>query len=108
VRDSLLAAPTVAVVRGRTAGDPVARREFRRSDTILVRAAASGDPTVTARLLDRLGRPLIDIAVTRESADYTLRLPLGNLGAGDYVIELSARGTAEDAQQFVAFRVAAR
>jgi hypothetical protein len=105
---SLLADPTVAVVRGRTVSDPVTRREFRRSDIILVRAAASGDPTVTARLLDRQGRPLTDIAVTHESAEYTLRLPLGNLGAGDYVIELSARGTAEDAQQFVAFRVAAR
>jgi hypothetical protein len=37
-----------------------------------------------------------------------MTLALGSLGAGDYVIELSARGTTGAAQQFVAFRLLAR
>jgi hypothetical protein len=106
---ALLAAPTIALARGRFVGDPVVRREFHRTDTIVVRAATTGDAAVTARLLDQHGKPLTDIPVTR-GADGAcqLTLPLGNLGAGDFVVELSARGTADTAQQFVAFRLLAR
>jgi hypothetical protein len=45
--------------------------------------------------------------VRRPSADAPpceLKLALGNLGPGDYVIELSARAGDEAAQQYVAFR----
>jgi hypothetical protein len=34
-----------------------------------------------------------------------LQLVLGNLGPGDYIIELCARAGDESAQQYVAFRV---
>jgi VWFA-related protein len=105
---SLLSPPTIALVHGRIVGDPVARREFRRTDTIAVRAATTGDAALTARLLDHVGKPLTDMAVTATAGGCELTLPLGNLGAGDYVIELSARGTSGAAQQFVAFRLAAR
>src|SRR5262249_22077273 len=104
----LVSAPTIALARGRIVGDPVVRREFRRTDTIVVRAQTAGDAAVTARLLDRQGKPLTDMPVTAAAGGCELTLPLGNLGAGDYVIELSARGTAGAAQQFVAFRLLAR
>ena len=104
----LLAPPTIALARGRTVGEPVGRREFRRTDTIVVRAATMSEITVAARLLDRLGKPLADVPVSSGAGACELTLPLGNLGAGDYVIELSARGTAATAQQFVAFRLLAR
>lgn len=103
----LLAPPTIALARGRTIGEPVARREFRRTDTIVVRAATTGETSVTARLLDHVGKPLADVPVAPSAGGCELTLPLGNLGAGDYVIELSARGTPA-AQQFVAFRLLAR
>ncbi len=104
----IIAVPTIALARGRLVGDPVIRREFRRTDTIVVRAATTGEPSVTARLLDFQGRPLTDMSVTTAVGRCELTLALGSLGAGDYVIELSARTAADQAQQFVAFRLAAR
>src|SRR5438045_3519716 len=104
----LLSPPTVALAHGRIVGSPVARHEFRRTDTIVIRAATSGGPAVTARLLDHVGKPLTEVPVSAADGGCELTLPLGSLGAGDYVIELSARGTAAAAQQFVAFRLLAR
>jgi VWFA-related protein len=101
----LLSPPTVSLARGRTIGDPVSRREFRRTDTIVVRAATTGEPALTARLLDRHGQRLADMPVTPATSACELTLALGNLGPGDYVIELSARGTADSARQYIAFRL---
>ncbi len=87
---------TIGVARGRVVGEPVTRREFRRTDTLVVRAP--GAPvTVSGRLLDRRGQRLTDLPLTPATETPELRLALGNLGPGDYVIEL--------AQQYIAFRV---
>jgi hypothetical protein len=88
---------TISVARGRVVGEPVLRREFRRTDTLVVHAAATGRVVVSGRLLDRRGQPLTDLPLMPDTAAPELRLALGNLGPGDYVIEL--------AQQFIAFRV---
>ncbi|HMF95273.1 MAG TPA: VWA domain-containing protein [Vicinamibacterales bacterium] len=104
----LLAEPTVAVMRGRVAGDPVPRREFRRTDTILIRAVTAGEPKVSARLLNHIGQPLTSLPVAPTPQGAEITLPLGSLGAADYVVELTARGKEQMAQQFVAFRLAAR
>jgi VWFA-related protein len=101
----LLAPPTIAVVQGRTVGEPAVRWEFRRTDTLAVRAATIGTPVVTARLLDRLGRHLVDLPITVTEGACQLTLPLGSLAQGDYVIELSALANTEAVQQLVAFRV---
>jgi VWFA-related protein len=101
----LLAAPTIGVARGRMVGEPVTRREFRRTDTLVVQAKTTLTPAVSGRLLDRRGQPLTDLPVILAGETSELRLPLGNLGPGDYVIELIARVGDEAAQQFVAFRV---
>ena len=100
-----LSPPTTSIAHGRVVSDPISRREFRRTDTIVVRAETTGDPVVTARLLDRHGMPLTDVPVKPGAGACELTLALGNLGAGDYVIELSANGTAGSAQQYLAFRV---
>jgi len=102
---ALLAPPSVAVARGRTAGEPVDRREFRRTDTLRVRALAAGQPVVAARLLDRHGQRLTDLPAEVTAGVCELTLPLGSLGPGDYVIELSARAGEEAASQYIAFRV---
>jgi VWFA-related protein len=113
---SLLAAPTMALLRARTVGDPIVRREFHRTDTLVVRCllrssgASAGQavertPTVSGRLLDRFGQPLTDLPVTSAADACELRLSLGSLGPGDYVIELVAHAGEEAAQQYVAFRV---
>ena len=87
-------------------GEPVKRREFRRTDTLRrPRRRQSGTPVVSGRLLDRRGDPLTDLPVTPGTDMPELRLPLGSLAPGDYVIELTARAGDETVQQFVAFRV---
>jgi VWFA-related protein len=88
---------TVGLARGRVVGEPVTRREFRRTDTLVVRPAAPGPVIGSGRLLDRRGQPLTDLPLMPDTATPELRLALGSLGPGDYVIEL--------AQQFIAFRV---
>jgi len=104
----VLAEPTVALMRGRIAGDPVPRREFRRTDTILIRAATAGEPAVSARLLNHVGKPLISLPVAPTPQGAEITLALGSLGAADYVIEMTARVKEQVTQQFVAFRLAAR
>jgi VWFA-related protein len=91
------AKPTIALARGRTVGEPVARREFHRTDTLVVRASAAQADAIPGHLLDRRGQPLTELPLTPGAERPELRLPLGNLGPGDYVIELG--------QQYVAFRV---
>jgi VWFA-related protein len=101
----LLAVPTIGIARGRFVDDPGKRREFRRTDTLVVRAANAPAALVSGRLLDRRGQPLTELPVTPAGETSELRLMLGSLGPGDYVIELTARTGGEVAQQFVAVRV---
>jgi hypothetical protein len=101
----MLAPMTVAVARGRTIGEPLTRREFRRTDTLVFRGVTTGTPAVAARLLDRFGRRLTDLPVVSTAGSAELTLALGNLGAGDYVIEFSAAADGTEAQQYVGFRV---
>ena len=101
----LLTPPTIAVVRGRVVGDPVSRREFHRTDTLVIRAQTKRTPAVSARLLNGRGQPLTDLPVTPGADACELRLALGNLGPADYVIEFTARFGDETAQQYIAFRV---
>ena len=99
-RDSSADGPpplSMALVRGRIVGASIARREFRRTDTVVVRGASAGTPPAAGRLLDRRGQPLTDLPLTPGAETPEVRLALGNLGPGDYVIEL--------ARQFIAFRV---
>ena len=54
-----------------------------------VRSTAPGPVTVSGRLLDRRGQPLTDLRLTPDTATPELRLALGSLGPGEYVIELA-------------------
>ena len=101
----LLGPPTIAVVRGRVVGEPASRREFHRTDTLVIRAAMARAPVVSGRLLNGRGQPLTDLPMTPDTGAAELRLALGNLGAADYVVELTGRSGEESIQQYVAFRV---
>ena len=78
----LLAAPTIGLARGRMVGNPVVRREFHRTDTLVIRTATTGTPAVVGRLLDRRGQPLTDLPMTSGAGGSELRLALGSLGSG--------------------------
>jgi hypothetical protein len=104
----LLAIPTIRLMHGRVAADTPARPEFRRTDTILIRAATNGDSELSARLLNHTGQPLTALPVVRTAGGCELTLALGSLAAADYIVEIAARGQEQTAQQFVAFRLVAR
>ena len=92
---------------------PMATREFRRTDRLLVRVdaftPASAPATVTARLMNQQGGRMSDVVVTppiAEGQPYVLDLPLANLAAGQYLLELSARSEGHPpVTELVAFRV---
>ena len=102
---SMVGIPTLSVARGRSTAAPVRRREFRRTDTLVVRATTMPHAQVTARLLDRFGRTLTELPASSGADGCELTLALGNVGPGDYLIELAGRAGDQAARQFVAFRV---
>ncbi|HEX3646418.1 MAG TPA: VWA domain-containing protein [Vicinamibacterales bacterium] len=101
------------VRRGASTGNkdvPTADLRFRRNETVRVEIPAlSGDP-VTARLLDRTGKPLAVpvTAAVRDDADgsrwVTAQLALSPLAPADYAIEITA-GSGGERRMISAFRV---
>jgi VWFA-related protein len=92
---------------------PTALREFRRTDRLLLRfdaLAPAGAPlTTTAQLLNQQGTKMTDISVTAPadaSQPYLIDMPLANLAAGQYLLELTAKSEGhEPVKELVAFRV---
>jgi VWFA-related protein len=84
--------------RGPTTGNkevPTADLRFRRSESVRLEIPTSADAAGTARLLDRIGKPLaVPVATAiRDDADgsrwQTAQLALAPLAPGDYVIEIA-------------------
>ncbi len=89
---------------------PAVDREFSRAERLLVRvdAFAPGGtvPEVTARLMNRSGAPMSDIALQPGAAgSFEAELPLSPLGAGEYLIEFNAKTSSGTIQDTIAFRV---
>jgi len=91
---------------------PVSSREFSRTERLLVRFQAYGptgvQPQVSARLLSRMGQAMRDLAVEPAAdgeAEHAIDLSLASLAAGDYIIEVEAKGPAGDVKDRVGFRV---
>jgi VWFA-related protein len=112
---------TVEVLRGRTPREfqqlkqnpdavPVATREFRRTERLLIRVPAYGPggqpPALTAQLLNRQGQKMSDlpIAPVPSTSDQQVDLPLASLAPGEYLVEVQAAGDA-NTRQLVGFRV---
>jgi VWFA-related protein len=97
-------------LKGATTAIPVVDREFSRTERMLIRVDAYGPggtrPTITARLLNRGGQPMTDLPVQAGATGSTdVELTLASLAANDYVVEITAKGEASAATEFVAFRV---
>jgi VWFA-related protein len=91
---------------------PVATREFRRTDRLLVRAEAyapaNAPTTVTAQLLNQQGTKMSDLPVTAptEGQTYSVDLPLASLAAGQYLLQLTATSEGQKpVSELVAFRL---
>jgi VWFA-related protein len=114
---------SAAVYSARTARDfrtltgdpdavPTPDREFSRTERLLIRFDAYGPgytvPAVTARLLNRAGQPMTDLAVMPDEKypqEHSIDLPLANLAAGEYLIEIKAKSEAGEASQMIAIKV---
>jgi hypothetical protein len=101
-------------IRADAAAAPTATREFRRTERLFLRldgvapGAQGAALTFTARLLNRQGDKMADLAVTLASGGQpaSLDVPLAGLPAGEFLIEIAA--TAPDgaaATELVAFRM---
>jgi VWFA-related protein len=90
---------------------PVASREFSRTEHLMIRVPAyapDGRPTVSAKLMSRLGQTMRTLAVAPASdpeGQSQIDLPLAGLAAGDYLIELTATSPAGEAKDLLGFRV---
>jgi len=89
---------------------PYAGRDFSRTDRLLVRVSLFGGDVsaarVEARLLSRLGTPLLSLPVTRPSDDRCeLDLPLSGIARGEYVLSVEATRGPEQAHALVPLRV---
>jgi VWFA-related protein len=88
---------------------PTAGREFSRTERLFVRVPAWGPantvPTLTARLLNRVGDAMNQLQVAPPRSPETpfeIEVPLSALAPGEYLIEVSA---GDDAKELVGFRV---
>ena len=89
---------------------PTADRAFARTEKILVRidayAPGGTQPTVNARLLNRGGTSMSDVAVQMlPTGAAQLELAPAALTTGEYILELTAKAEAGSAQELIAFRI---
>jgi len=103
--------------RGQSTGNrevPTADLRFRRGEQVRVEIPAPNVDAVTARLLDRTGKPLLAIPVAASVRDdevgnkwQTAQVTLAPLAPGDYVIEITQAGQAGGTtnRTLAAFRV---
>jgi hypothetical protein len=114
---------TLEVHRIRTARDlqalnaeaapvPVATREFRRTERLIVRfqpiAPGMTPPTSEARLLNRTGQSMTALPVQpvpNAEGRFQVDLPLSGLAAGEYLVEVKATAGSGETKQLLGFRV---
>ena len=90
---------------------PTPSREFRRADRLLIRGAtltaAGTRMTLSARLHNRWGQPMRELAVLPFQSDVMVQfdLPLAWLAAGEYEIELIAKDGQTETAHRLSFRV---
>jgi VWFA-related protein len=98
-------------VAGNAAAIPTARREFLRTERLLIRFDAYGPgaerPGVTAALVNWTGSRLSDVTVAPAEAGGThqISLGLGSLAPGDYAVEIVVKNETGEARQLVPIRV---
>jgi VWFA-related protein len=89
---------------------PLPEREFRRTDHLLIRVgaqSAGGNPTVTARLLNRDGGEMTTLAAAPAAAAGLVNIdaPLANLSPGEFLIEINATDGADKTSTLIAIRI---
>jgi VWFA-related protein len=92
---------------------PTARRDFEFTDRVRAFARVvrdggrPGEPTtVTSRVLDTRGGVTFEVrGETTAAGDYTLDLPIGDLPAGEHLLEIRATSGTNESSERLRFRV---
>jgi hypothetical protein len=86
---------------------PVATREFSRTERLLIRFDLYGGAQPTAVLMNRNGQKMADLPVAPAKAGGTHQIDMGlnSIAAGEYLIEITARGGTTEAKELLAVRV---
>jgi VWFA-related protein len=99
-------------IEGDANAAPLPGREFRRTERLLLRVPtfepAGNAVQVSAKLVNRVGKVLIDLAPMPAEAGRTLTqfdLPLAPFAPGEYSIEVAARSDAGTARELIRFRI---
>lgn len=88
---------------------PVSSRIFSRTERLLIRFPAyapDGEPTVSARLLNRMGQAMRTLDISAGvGGDHEIDLLLSGLASGEYQLELDASSSAGSVTERIDFRV---
>jgi hypothetical protein len=90
---------------------PIAGREFSRTERLLIRFDTYGPgtdrPEPTAVLLNRAGQKMSDLPVSAAAAGASHQIDLGlaSIPAGEYLVEITAKGGSGEVKELVPFRV---
>jgi hypothetical protein len=90
---------------------PIARRQFLRTERLLIRfdVYGAGDirPEVTAALLNSNGDRMTAVPVSAAAAGATHQIDLGlaSLAPGEYVVEVTVKGVGGQVRELVPLRV---
>jgi hypothetical protein len=86
-------------------------REFSRTERLLIRFDAYGPgtdkPDVTAVLMNRAGQKMSDVQLAPGAAGSSHQIDLGlaSMPAGEYLVEITAKGASGEVKELVAFRL---
>jgi VWFA-related protein len=100
-------APELRSILSNPASIPAPRREFVRTDRLLVRVDVyPADAGPSAAFLNRLGQKMFDLVVAQPAAGgaHQIEVPLSSVPAGEYLIEVRAGGD-EGARELVPLRI---
>ena len=86
---------------------PAVAREFSRTERLLIRFDVYGTASPTAVLLNRNGQKMADVPVAAAPAGGTHQIDLGlaSVAAGEYLVEITAKGSGSEAKELVPLRI---
>ena len=86
---------------------PAVAREFSRTERLLIRFEVYGNATPTAVLMNRNGNKMADVpvAASATAGTHQIDLSLAAIAAGEYVVEITAKGATGEAKELIPLRI---
>ena len=88
---------------------PAVAREFSRTERLLIRFDVYGNATPTAVLMNRNAQKMADVPVAASPVmgTHQIDLSLAGIAAGEYVVEITAKGATGESKELVPIRIGA-